>query len=264
MQRVVFAAFMGCLGSFLISAQDTAELLNRMKAMEEKIKSLESEVQELKGQQAALTAAVTAAPAPAPAAPQAPPAQTATAAPEPAPAGLAAPQVPSGPLPVYGGASGAASKVFNPDISVIGDFLGGIGNGNPRSTPSLEMHESEVGFQAIIDPYARADFFISFGEQGVTLEEGFLAFATLPAGFGKVNTLHNHVLPWTDRPLVTQNLVGGEDGIDDAGLSFSRILPAPKDLFLEATAQIFRGDSDDVFHAYKRSDVSTVGHLRAY
>ncbi len=37
------------------------------------------------------------------------------------------------------------------------------------------------------------------------------------AAFGKVNTLHNHVLPWTDRPLVTTNLVGGEEGIDDAG-----------------------------------------------
>jgi hypothetical protein len=176
---------------------------------------------------------------------------------------------------VYGGASAGASKVFNPDISVIGDFLGAIGNGNPRATPALEMHESEVGFQAIIDPYARADFFISFGEEGVNLEEGFLTFATLPLGlqlkvgkmraaFGKVNTLHNHVLPWTDRPLVTQNLVGGEDGINDAGFSISRILPAPKNIFLEGTAQLYRGDSDDVFHSYRRSDVSTVGHLRAY
>ncbi len=33
---------MGYLGSFCISAQDTAELLNRMKAMEDKIKSLEA------------------------------------------------------------------------------------------------------------------------------------------------------------------------------------------------------------------------------
>jgi len=55
MQRIVFAVFMGCLGSFLISAQDTAELLNRMKAMEEKIKSLETEVQEPESQQSALT-----------------------------------------------------------------------------------------------------------------------------------------------------------------------------------------------------------------
>jgi len=32
-------------------------------------------------------------------------------------------------------------------------------------------------------------------------------------------------LPWIDRPLVTTNLVGGEDGIDDAGLSVQRIIP---------------------------------------
>src|SRR5204863_8981571 len=43
-----------------------------------------------------------------------------------------------------------------------------------------------------------------------------------------------------------------------------RILPAPKGIFLEATGQIFRGDSADVFHAAQRNDVSTVDHLRAY
>ena len=41
------------------------------------------------------------------------------------------------------------------------------------------MHESEVGFQEVIDPYARADFFITFGEQGVDLEEGYLTFTAL-------------------------------------------------------------------------------------
>ena len=235
------------------AAQDSAEILARMKAMEERIKTLEAEVQTLKGQQAVAPVA------PAPAAP----AITAQAAPPPQP------------TPILGGAGGAASKVLNPDIAVIGDFLGAAGNSAGRPTPSLEMHESEVAFQAILDPYARADFFISFGEQGVTLEEGYLTFPALPGGFqlrvgkmraafGTVNTLHNHVLPWTDRPLVTQNLVGGEDGINDAGLSLSRIIPAPKGLFLEGTAQIFRGDSDDLFHAYNRNDVSTVEHLRAY
>jgi hypothetical protein len=84
------------------------------------------------------------------------------------------------------------------------------------------------------------------------------------AAFGKVNTLHNHVLPWTDRPLVTQDIVGGEDGIDDAGLSLSRLIPAPKGIFLEGTAQVFRGDSDTVFQSRQRSDLSTVEHLRAY
>jgi hypothetical protein len=252
--KLVLAPVVACLFAAALPAQDATELLNRMKAMEERIKALESEVQTLKSQQ---TAAVT------PATVQAAPVAQAAAQAEPQPA------------PALGGAGAAAAKVLNPDISVIGDFIGAAGNHGGRATPSLEMHESEVGFQEVIDPYARADFFISFGEKGVNLEEGFLTFTSLPAGlqvkvgkmraaFGKVNATHNHVLPWTDRPLVTQNLVGGEDGINDAGLSLSRILPAPKGLFLEGTAQIFRGDSENVFAATRRSDVAAVGHLRAY
>jgi hypothetical protein len=260
------ALLLGILTPFAVVAQDSAELLARMKAMEDRIKSLEAEVQTLKGDQAATQAALTAT-TPAVAQPAAPTvAQTA--------APVEAPAVSQTPVSL-GGAGGAASKVLNPDIAVIGDFLGAAGNGAHHGTPALEMHESEVAFQAILDPYARADFFISFGEHGVDLEEGFLTFPALPGGFqlrvgkmraafGKVNTLHNHVLPWTDRPLVTQDLVGGEDGIDDAGLSLSRIFAGPKDIFLEGTAQIFRGDSGNLYRSYKRNDVSTVEHLRAY
>src|SRR2546423_2816637 len=103
MRRVLMLLGMGYAGAMVSTGQDTSELLNRMKAMEDKIKALEGEVQELKGQQTALTAAITAA-APTPATPQpgapagqpqAPPtAQVPTAIPEPAPAGLAAPQMP--------------------------------------------------------------------------------------------------------------------------------------------------------------------------
>ena len=195
------------------------------------------------------------------------------AAPQPGPS-AAAPQVQAagGPLPVYGGAGAAAAKALNPDVSVIGDFLGAAGHNNIRRQPGLELHETEIGLQAIIDPYARGDFFISFGETGVNVEEGYLTFTALPAGivakagkmraaFGKVNTIHNHALEWTDRPLVTGNLVGGEDGINDAGLSLTRILPAPKGIFLEATGQVYRGDSADLFMSSKRTDVSYVGHL---
>src|SRR5882762_3137577 len=174
----------------------------------------------------------------------------------------------------FGGATGNA-KLLNPDISLIGDFIGTAGHNNVVPSRSLELHESEVGFQAIIDPYARADAFISFGETGVNVEEAYVTFTSLPAGllmrvgkmradFGKVNTIHNHALPWIDRPLVTNNLVGGEDGIDDAGISITRFLPAPKNWFAEGTAQVFRGDSADIFHAVRRQDVSVVGHLRAY
>src|SRR5207245_6125174 len=52
--------------------------------------------------------------------------------------------------------------------------------------------------------------------------------------------------------------------LDDAGVSVNRILPVPKGIFLEATGQVFRGDSGDVFSHTRKSDISTVGRLRAY
>ena len=251
------------------NAQDVSVMEQRMKEMEERIIALEGQVRILKGSQAAPVSAQ-----PNPAATAAPEAAAPPSPPVPAQAALAQSQV-------YGGAGGSAAKALNPDISVIGDFIGAAGGNSapPLATlqpfPSMQMHESEIGLQAIIDPYARGDFFLSFGEEGVNLEEGFITFTALPysfvakvgkmrSAFGKVNTMHNHVLPWIDRPLVSTNLVGGEDGIDDAGVSVERILPAPKGIFLEATGQVFRGDSTDVFKAWQKSDVSTVDHLRAY
>jgi hypothetical protein len=206
-------------------------------------------------------------PAPPPATP--PPATTAQV-----PAGAEGAGGPSGALPVYGSAV-TGSKVFNPDIAVIGDFLGATGPNPVSPDPALALHESEASFQAVVDPYARADFFVSFGEEGVQVEEGFITFTSLPGGlltkigkmraaFGKVNTLHNHVLPWTDRPLVTKNLVGGEDGISDAGISVAKLIPN-RWVFLEATGQVFRGDSGDtLYKTSERSDVSYVTHLRGY
>lgn len=195
------------------------------------------------------------------------------------PAEPLAPQVPQmqaggTPPQTLGGATSNA-KLLNPDISLIGDFIGTAGHNAVFPSPSLELHESEIGMQAIIDPYARADAFFSFGEVGVNVEEAYVTFTSLPAGlllkvgkmradFGKVNTIHNHALPWIDRPLVTNNLVGGEDGIDDAGLSLSRFIAAPKGWFIEGTGQVYRGDSDSVFSAYRRQDLGVVGHLRGY
>jgi hypothetical protein len=181
-------------------------------------------------------------------------------------------------------AGGGASKVFNPDMAVIGDFLGAAGRvhtdpaNNITPAPAFEMHESEASFQAVVDPYARADFFISFGEEGVNLEEGFVTLTSLPGGlltkvgkmraaFGKVNSLHNHVLPWADRPLVINNLVGGEDGISDAGVSVAKLIPNPW-LFLEATGQVFRGDSGSaespLYQTSQRGQLSYVAHVRGY
>jgi hypothetical protein len=107
----------------------------------------------------------------------------------------------------------------------------------------------------------------------VALEEGFITFPTLPGGFlakvgkmrdafGKVNGQHPHTMPWVDRPIVTRNLTGGEEGLADAGISVARLIPNPW-LFLEATGQVYQGNSS-IFQAPTRSDLAWVGHLRAY
>src|SRR4051812_42003764 len=241
----------------------------RLTALEQKLAA---------SQEAAPPAAATQ---PSPNAPQppgtTPPPEAAAAAPAqptaPVPPGAEGAGGPSGALPVYG-SSVAGSKVFNPDMAVIGNFFGAGGSNRTDPLPALEMRESEVSFQAGVDPYAPPDFFLAFGEEGVNLEEGFVTFTSLPGGlltkagkmraaFGKVNTLHTHILPWADRPLVTRNLVGGEDGIDDAGISVARLIPNPW-VFLEATGQVFRGDSSDVFKAVRRDELSYVGHVRGY
>ena len=105
------------------------------------------------------------------------------------------------------------------------------------------------------------------------VEEGFITFSTLPAGlllkagkmraeFGKVNRLHTHILPWADRPLVTQNLVGGEEGISMPGVSLSRLIQNSA-LFLEATGEAYYGTSD-VFANSQKSKLTYVGRLRGY
>lgn len=181
------------------------------------------------------------------------------------------------PTPDQSGASQASmagsSKVFNPDISVIANFIGVAGE-NPMSTqPALQLSEAEVSFQAVVDPYARADFFLSAGPEGLDVEEGYITFTSLPANillkvgkmraqFGKVNTLHSHAMPTADRPLVTENLVGGEDGLSDSGMSVSHLVQTSA-LYLELTGEVFAGTSN-VFQSQQRSELNYVGRVRAY
>jgi hypothetical protein len=209
--------------------------------------------------------------------PTAPPAQVPAPAPPvpaevPVPSGAAGAGGPQGALPVYGNPS-ALSKIFNPDIAVIGNFLGAVGTNEVNPAPVFDMNEAEATFQAVVDPYARADFFLAFSPEGVEMEEAFVTLTSLPAGLlakigkmkqqvGKTNTLHPHALAWTDRPIANFNLLGGEEGLSDAGISVSKLIPN-RLLFLEATGEVYQGNSG-VFQSHTRSDVSWAGRLRGY
>jgi hypothetical protein len=259
----VLAALSFAAPAFAQGAQPSQEDLRAQIAL------LKQQLDALQQKVAALEAATRPAePAAAPAAaappPQPPSAET--------PAGAAGAAGPSGPLPVYGSTS-ALSKIFNPDIAVIGNFVGAAGKNDVEPLPGLQLHEAELSLQAIVDPYARADFFLAASPEGLEIEEGFITFPTLPGGllakvgkmkaqFGKANTLHAHNLPWVDTPMPIRNLLGGDEGLNDSGVSVSKLIPNPA-LFLEATGEVFNG-TNDLFTGSKRSDLTYLGRLRGY
>jgi hypothetical protein len=231
-----------------------------------RVAAIEARIAALEGRAAEAAAGAQAATPP----PATPPPATPT---ETAPVPAATPPE-AAPVSAAAGPSAASgAKFFNPDMAAIGDFVGAAGKSPGGGEPSLNMQEGEFSFQAVVDPYARADFFVTVGPEGAGLEEGYITFPTLPGGFlakvgkmrdafGRVDPQHAHTLPWADRPFVTRNLTGGEDGLADSGISVARLIPNPW-LFLEATGQVYQGSSE-VFKAPTRSDLAYVGHLRAY
>ncbi|HEV7919918.1 MAG TPA: hypothetical protein VGR02_03910 [Thermoanaerobaculia bacterium] len=186
----------------------------------------------------------------------------------------------------------AASKVFNPDTSVIGNFLGHAGRDNPfegggrflgglpgtvrpEGDPrnALALDEAEVAFEAFVDPYAKAKFFLSGSPDGFEVEEGYANFVNLPyditakvgkfkGAFGKVNTWHPHQAPWVDQPLVIHNFFGPE-GLNGSGISVSKIFPNRFNTFIEGTVEVMDGNNT-VFNRDKTSDLTYLGHLKAF
>lgn len=265
-----------------------ADLRAELDRLQQAVKALEDKVAALERQQAEAAAPAAAQPPPATAPPVQPPPAAPPAQPQPPavppttaqaptggvaiPPGAAGAGGPEGSLPVYGNTS-ALSKIFNPDMAVIGNFIGAAGRNEVEPIPALGLDEAEVSFQAIVDPYARADFFLAASPKGLDVEEGFITFPTLPGGllakvgkmkaqFGKVNTMHSHVLPWVDAPLPMVNLLGGDEGLNDSGISVSKLILNPV-LFLEATGEVYAG-SNDLFTSHKRGNLTYVGRLRGY
>src|SRR5262245_15343167 len=91
------------------------------------------------------------------------PTPTPPAAPTPAPT----PAPPAEPPSTTPPPTASSATYFNPAIAVIGNFLGFVGHNPVDDQPSLQLAESEISLQAAVDPYARADFFLSFSNDDV-------------------------------------------------------------------------------------------------
>jgi hypothetical protein len=215
-------------------------------------------------------------PTPVPSAEPPPPAPAAaTPAPPPEPTPAPPPEPPPPPAPAPAPAPAVNPTFFNPAIAVIGNFLASVGHNPVQPSPAFQVEESEISFQAVVDPYARADLFLSFNNEGVDIEEGYVTFLHLPwqtqlkAGkfkvqFGKINTLHLHVLPWVDEPLPIDDLLLSPDTWEAEGVSVSKVIALPGDTFSEFYAQILDGTSGLLFIAPSKGDLTYNGQYRAF
>lgn len=186
----------------------------------------------------------------------------------------AAPEEPALPSdPIVNVTDSSAARIFNPDISVIGNFFAHFGDQNPFDPrDSASFDEAEFAFEAFVDPYAKARFYIAVTPEEVELEEGYVNFIALPwdltakvgklkAAFGKANTWHLHVRPWVDQPLVINNFFGGE-GLNDTGISVTKLIPN-RFAYMELTAEVFSGHAE-IFEPEQPNDLFYNTHLRVF
>ncbi len=134
--------------------------------------------------------------------------------------------------PATGGPRGA--NVLNPEISATGDIRLIARDQNPQHDNAL-AREFEVSFQSALDPFSKTKIFLTFEQDQVGVEEGYIYWAGLPGHIrldlgkfrqqlGDLNRWHLHALPETEYPLVYQRFLGTE-GLTGIGFSLYTALP---------------------------------------
>src|SRR5207237_9363453 len=137
--------------------------------------------------------------------------------------------------------------------------------------------EVELSLFGQVDPYARADVRIEAGEEepgagtGVSLAEATITLLTLPYGtqaklgqmrnrFGWSNVIHEHDLPWIDRPDVYR-VFFGEEGLTEKGVEATWVrdfLP----FYLQVLGGVFNGDTEQAFGRRRLASPLRTARLR--
>src|SRR5713226_5728870 len=224
------------LASAPAAGQDAQALRKAIEALQNQLRSLSERLQKLEAE-----------PRP-PAPPAVPPA---AAAPPPAPPGVSLTDLarPRQPFSLYQ-PRGAGQLLF--DIGVTGDFVGNLTQSNVEKAQGGTFagqenrffpREVELSMFGQIDPYAYAEVRIEAGEDTrgadtkVDLAEASITMLTLPYGtqakfgqirnrFGYSNVIHEHDLPWIDRPNVLRNFLG-DGGLQEKGLEATIVPDLP-------------------------------------
>src|SRR3989454_1887519 len=234
---VVLVCFVGLLAP-PVTAQEAEALKKEIEQLRKQLESVTERLRRLEAQPAPVT------PPPAPS-PTGPPAM----APPPPGVSLAELARPRQPFSLYQ-QRGAGQLLF--DIGIAGDFVGNITQSNVEKAQGGTFagqenrffpREVELSLFGQIDPYAYAEVRIEAGEDqrgadtGVSLAEASVTRLTLPYGtqakfgqvrnrFGYSNVIHEHDLPWIDRPNVLRNFLGAE-GLKEKGVEVTIVPDLP-------------------------------------
>jgi hypothetical protein len=125
------------------------------------------------------------------------------------------------------------APAHNPEISATGDVRLVAREGRQRDNGVAR--EFEAAFQSALDPYSNTKIFLTFEDEEVGVEEGYIYWTGLPGRLrvdvgkfrqqiGDLNRWHLHALPETEYPLVYQRFLSTE-GLTGVGLSLYTALP---------------------------------------
>ncbi|MBM3219891.1 MAG: hypothetical protein FJZ38_14650 [Candidatus Rokubacteria bacterium] len=253
-------------------AQDAAELRRELEQMRRNFEALQKEHQKsMEALAERLRRLESQPPAPAPVATQTPPSTM----------DLLRPRQPF----TLSQQRGTGQLLF--DIGIAGDFVGNLtqrnvdkaGAGTFRGRENRFFpREVELSLFGQIDPYARGEVRIEMGEEArgqetaVSLAEAHLTLLTLPFNtqlkmgqmrtrYGWSNQLHEHDLPWIDRPAVYRYFFG-EEGLIEKGFEATWVPGLP--FYLEVLGGVFNGDNETAFGRGRIREPLVTGRLRTF
>jgi hypothetical protein len=186
------------------------------------------------------------------------------------------------------GSVGRFIQSLNPDISAIIDLAAGdysdpehtrLSGDDPAAT-GFNAQEIELAFQAVVDPYFRADIFLTIPNlSGLEVEEAFVTTTHLPANFqikagvfrapfGRQNTQHLHMQDFTRRPVINPTFLG-TDGLRSPGAEVNWLVPRIPFYLLVGVAAFSVAPADPnqplaSFGGGNRWDFTYLGYAKAF
>ena len=176
---------------------------------------------------------------------------------------------------------------FNPSIGFVGESIGSYSSKNSKATGNdrpggfdFNQRSMELDLAASVDPFAtgyaviNASADTATGEAKLGVEEAAAQTTSLPwnltlkggrffGEFGRLAYIHDHELPFVNRPLALDKYIGGESQTD--GLQASWLLPIEHYVNLTLGIGDKFGDPQNNPGAYRAfSELNSFGRLSTY